>query len=78
VEAHDFYISPINYRLYHEGPAFTDEMDSLLHKRLAFKAEYELRLLRYDHAHYGALVLRRMHRCLNYVSTYGWIGCCAM
>jgi hypothetical protein len=56
VEAHDLYVSPINYRQYHEGPAFTDEMDPLLHKRLAFKAEYELRLLKFDQAHYSALV----------------------
>jgi hypothetical protein len=56
VEAYDFFVSPINYRLYHPGPAFSDEMDSLLHKRLAFKAEHELRLLKFDQAHYGALV----------------------
>jgi hypothetical protein len=56
VAAHDLYVSPINYRLYHEGPAFTDEMDSLLHKRLGFEAEHELRLLKFDQAHYGALV----------------------
>ena len=56
VAAHDFYVSPINYRLYHEGPAFTDEMDSLLHKRLGFEAEHELRLLKFDQAHYNALV----------------------
>ncbi len=56
VAAHDLYVSPINYRLYHEGPAFTDEMDSLLHKRLGFEAERELRLLKFDQAHYGALV----------------------
>jgi hypothetical protein len=56
VEAHDLYVTPINYRRYHDGPAFTDEMDSLLHKRLGFEAEHELCLLRFDEGHYGALV----------------------
>jgi len=31
VAAHDLYVSPITYIPYHEAPAFTDEMDSLLH-----------------------------------------------
>jgi hypothetical protein len=48
VAAHDLYVSPIKYRLYHEGPAFTDEMDSLLHKRRGFQAESELRILKFD------------------------------
>lgn len=56
VTSHDLYVSPINYRRYHEGPAFTEEMDSLLHKRLGFADERELRVLKYDQAHYGALV----------------------
>jgi len=54
--AHDFYVSPITYLPYHEAPAFTDEIDSLLHKRHGFAAERELRLLKVDEAHYGALV----------------------
>ena len=54
--AHDLYVSPITYRPYHEGPAFTDEMDSLLHKRHGFAAERELRILKFDEAHYSALV----------------------
>jgi len=58
VAAHDLYVSPIDCRLYHEGPAFTDEMDSLLHKRQGFEAERELRLLKVDEAHYGALVAK--------------------
>jgi hypothetical protein len=56
VAAHDLYVSPITYRRYHEGPAFTDEMDSLLHKRHGFRAEEELRILKFDEAHYSALV----------------------
>lgn len=56
VAAHDLYVSPIKYIPYHEAPAFTDEMDALLHKRHAFAAERELRLLKFDAAHFGALV----------------------
>ena len=56
VAAHDFYVSPIRYLKYHEAPAFTDEMDSLLHKRHGFAAEHELRLLKFDEAHFSALV----------------------
>jgi hypothetical protein len=36
VDAHDLYVSPITYLPYHEAPAFTDEMDPLLHKRHGF------------------------------------------
>ena len=54
--AHDLYVSPITYRSDHEGPAFTDEMDSLLHKRHGFAAERELRLLKFDEAHFKLLV----------------------
>ena len=56
VAAHDLYVSPITYIPYHEVPAFTDEMDSLMHKRHGFAAERELRLLKFDEAHFGALV----------------------
>jgi hypothetical protein len=55
VAAHDLYVSPIRYIPYREAPAFTDEMDSLLHKRDAFIDERELRLLKFDETHYGAL-----------------------
>jgi hypothetical protein len=55
VAAHDLYVSPIKYIPYREAPAFTDEIDSLLHKRDAFTDERELRLLKCDEAHYGAL-----------------------
>jgi hypothetical protein len=56
VAAHDLYVSPITYVVYHQAPPFTDEMDSLLHKRHGFAAEHELRLLKFDDAQYGALV----------------------
>ncbi|MGO8920935.1 MAG: hypothetical protein ACLQJR_34015 [Stellaceae bacterium] len=56
--AHDLYISPIRYLRYHEAPAFTDEMDPLLHKRHGFAAESELRLLKFDEAHFNALVAK--------------------
>jgi hypothetical protein len=56
VAAHDLYVSPITYVPYHEAPPFTDEMDSLLHKRRGFDGERELRLLKFDKAHYNLLV----------------------
>jgi hypothetical protein len=55
VATHDLYVSPVTYIQYREAPAFTDEMDSLLHKRDAFSDEREVRLLKFDEAHYGAL-----------------------
>ena len=56
VVAHDPYVSPIKYLKYHEAPAFTDEIDPLLRKRHGFADERELRLLKFDEAHYRALV----------------------
>jgi hypothetical protein len=56
VAAHDLYVSPISYIVYHEASPFTDEMDPLLHKRHGFSAERELRLLKFDQAHFSALV----------------------
>jgi hypothetical protein len=56
VAAHDLYVSPITYLPYHEAPPFTDEMDSLLHKRHGFAAERELRLLKFDQEHFNVLV----------------------
>jgi hypothetical protein len=56
VETHDLYDSPITYLPYHEAPPFTDEMDALMHKRHGFSAEREFRLLKFDEAHYRALV----------------------
>jgi hypothetical protein len=58
VAAHNLYVSPITYVPYQGAPAFTDEMDSLFHKRHGFTAECELRLLKFDEAHYSALVPR--------------------
>src|SRR5262249_19620570 len=58
VVAHDLYVSPITYVPDHEAAPFTDEMDSLLHKRHGFSAERELRLLKYDKEHYNTLVLK--------------------
>jgi hypothetical protein len=56
MEAHDLYVSPITYLPYHEASAFTDRMDPLLHKRHGFACERELRLLKFDEAHFSALV----------------------
>jgi hypothetical protein len=56
VAAHDLYVSPITYLPYHEAPAFTDEIAPVLHKRHGFAAEHELRVLKFDEAHYRALV----------------------
>jgi hypothetical protein len=56
VKAHDLYVSPIIYDRYHEALPFTDEMDSLLHKRHLFAPEHELRLLKFDQAHFNALI----------------------
>jgi hypothetical protein len=56
VAAHDLYVSPITYLKYHEAPAFTDEMDFLLHKRHGLAAEHELRLLKFDKEHRNALI----------------------
>jgi hypothetical protein len=74
VAAHDLYVSPIKYLPYREAPAFTDEMDSLLHKRDAFAAERELRLLKFDEAHFNALVPKDasvpelpQHICVDWV-----------
>lgn len=74
VAAHDLYVSPIIYRRYHDGPAFTDEMDPLLHKRDGFRAEKELRLLKFDVAQYNALGPKNEsvpnlpdHRCVKWV-----------
>lgn len=52
VSSHDLFVSPIRYRYYHEGDAFTDELDPLMHKRLGFSYEREVRLLKYDESHY--------------------------
>lgn len=51
----DLYVSPVAYRFYHIGPAFTDELDAFMHKRQGFECEREVRLLKFDVAHYHAL-----------------------
>ena len=55
VVPHDLYVSPITYRHYHEGPAFTDDLDAFMHKRLGFQHEREVRLLKSDQPHYFGL-----------------------
>lgn len=57
IERHDLYVSPITYRDYHEGPAFTDDLDPFMHKRLGFAHEHEVRLLKFDRPHYIGLAL---------------------
>ena len=52
VARHDLFVSPIRYRHYHEGEAFTDELDPFMHKRMGFAHEGEVRLLKYDESHY--------------------------
>jgi hypothetical protein len=55
VDPHNLYVSPVTYRHYHEGPAFTDELDPFMHKRKGFHCEYEVRLLKVNDAHCTAL-----------------------
>ncbi len=56
VAPHNLYVSPIEYRYNHEGPSFDDDLDSFMHKRQGFSAENEVRLLKVDDAHFGALM----------------------
>ena len=49
------YISPLNYRFYHEGVAFNDELDAFMHKRNGFRHEQEVRVVMYDAAQYSKL-----------------------
>ncbi len=72
----DLYVGPITYLPYHEAPAFTDEMDSLLHKRHGFAAERELRLLKFDEVHYRALVPK--DASVSELPEHMWIGYSAM
>jgi hypothetical protein len=55
VQPHDLYVSPIAYRHYHEGPAFTDDLDVFIHKRQGFEHERGVRLLKFDQQHYLGL-----------------------
>ena len=54
VSQHDVIVSPVTYRHYHTGPAFTDDLDAFMHKRNGFRHESELRLLAYNKDHYLA------------------------
>ena len=54
VDADDVVVAPIRYRHYHVGSAFTDDLDRFLNKRLGFKHEEELRVLRQDQAQIDA------------------------
>jgi hypothetical protein len=58
VAPHDLYVSPVTYRLYHEGDVFTDNMDAFMHKRRGFAAEREVRLLLANNQQYSALIQR--------------------
>ncbi len=49
------YVSPMNYRFYHEGDAFNDELVAFMHKRWGFWHEQEVRVVMYDAAHYSKL-----------------------
>jgi hypothetical protein len=51
----DVYVSPVKYRFYHVGPAFDDELDPFMHKRQGFECEREVRVLKFDEAHYREL-----------------------
>jgi hypothetical protein len=55
VERHDLIVRRIEYRRYHEGPAFTDDIAPFVHKRLGFQDEQEVRLLSYNMQHQGQL-----------------------
>jgi hypothetical protein len=58
VAPHKLIVSPITYRYYHDADRrpFNDELDVFMHKRKGFQHEREVRLLRYDEAHYHSLL----------------------
>jgi hypothetical protein len=56
VAVHNLRVGPITYLKYHEAPAFPDDMGPLMHKRHGFSSERELRLLKFNEAHFKALV----------------------
>jgi hypothetical protein len=58
VAAEVVYVSPMTYRHYHEGPAFNDELDAFMHKRLGFSAEREVRLLKVNKQQFEGLVFQ--------------------
>jgi len=50
---HDLYVGPVRYRHYHQGPAFNDEIDPFMHKRMGFSHEQEVRLIKFDADHFN-------------------------
>jgi hypothetical protein len=48
-------VCPVQYRHYHVGEAFDQDLDALLFKRKGFEYEREVRILKFDQAHYNAL-----------------------
>jgi hypothetical protein len=54
---HDFIFGRVVYRTYHEGPAFNDDLDPFMHKRLGFECEREVRVLSFNYQHYSTLAL---------------------
>jgi len=57
VAHHDLIIGRVVYRLYHEGPAFNDDLDPFMHKRMGFECEREVRVLSFAQQHYSTLAL---------------------
>ena len=55
VDYENVFVNPVNYRFYHKGDAFNDELDPLMHKRMGFTHEQEVRVVMYDEAHYHML-----------------------
>jgi hypothetical protein len=54
---HNLIIGRVVYRLYHQGPAFNDDLDPFMHKRLGFECEREVRVLSFNQPHYSTLAL---------------------
>jgi hypothetical protein len=57
IALHDLILGRVVYRLYHEGPAFNDDLDPFMHKRLGFECEREVRVLSFNQHHYSTLAL---------------------
>jgi hypothetical protein len=56
VGVHDLDVRPITYIEYQEAPPFTNDMAPLFHKRLGFRADQEVRLLKFNEEHFTALI----------------------
>ena len=52
---HDLDVRPITYIEYQEAPPFTNDMAPLFHKRLGFRADQEVRLLKFNEEQFTAL-----------------------